>query len=111
MHIWKAEVIVALRWRARQVRSCCTTVLSAGEARALAHAAAHLEGQLPVLDLLHVAADRGVRDDVLAQVQLVQHRRLPGIVQPCDAVQNSAFRCADVENYAMYASLLLQMCK
>lgn len=44
---------------------------------------AHLEGQLSVLDLLHVAADRGVRDDVLAQVQLVQHRGLPGIVQPC----------------------------
>lgn len=46
---------------------------------------AHLEGQLPVLDLLHVAADRGVRDDVLAQMQLVKHRGLPGIVQPCGA--------------------------
>jgi hypothetical protein len=59
---------------------------------------AHLEGQLPVLDLLDVAADRGVRDDVLAQVQLVQHRRLPGIVQPCGAVRTAPVRRAQAED-------------
>ena len=40
------------------------------------------EADVVVLDGLHVEADGGERGDHLAQLQLVQHRGLPRVVQP-----------------------------
>ena len=42
----------------------------------------YLECEILMLDLLHIAADGGCGHHWLPQVQAVQHRGLPCIVQP-----------------------------